>query len=291
MSLTPKLTVAQARSEIIKRLGLTDDGLGQPELLAQITGHIAASQRALVLEHRHLLARRTTVVPVASGRRWYPLMVDPEGILSVSLLPAGSSRIELSYGLTLDDALETDWGIPERFDIRLTTGVTAVNGIGGTGYTNGAAMTFDNPGATGGPATGTILASGGAITGKTITDPGAEYVTAPTVTVAGGTGATLTAILGDVEAIFLDLIPEVGGSLVIESHTIPASSLLDADSLTFDSEAVITTVAAMVAPSINSQLAQVLVAAAGNYRKLIASKLRPRGAGISMRPARHSRTG
>lgn len=61
---------------------------------------------------------------------------------------------------------------------------------GGTGYTDGAAATFDAAPGGGVTATGTINVSGGVITSITITNPGAGYTTAPGVTVGGGTSAT-----------------------------------------------------------------------------------------------------
>ncbi len=53
---------------------------------------------------------------------------------------------------------------------------------GGTGYVNGDPATFSAPPDGGITATGTINVTGGAITGVTITNPGAGYTTAPTVT-------------------------------------------------------------------------------------------------------------
>ena len=64
---------------------------------------------------------------------------------------------------------------------------------GGTGYVNGAAATFSVPPVGGITATGTINVTGGAITGVTITNRGAGYITAPTVTAPTGTGAAITA--------------------------------------------------------------------------------------------------
>ena len=60
----------------------------------------------------------------------------------------------------------------------------------GTGYTNGASFTISAPPAGGVQATATAVVVGGAVTGFTITNPGAGYTTAPTVTLAGGTGQT-----------------------------------------------------------------------------------------------------
>lgn len=97
------------------------------------------------------------------------------------------------------------WGItdtplarPRFLDVGQVINVQVT--AGGTGYVNGAAATFSAPPAGGITATGTINVTGGAITGVTITNRGAGYITAPTVTAPtgtatapGGTGAAITA--------------------------------------------------------------------------------------------------
>lgn len=69
-------------------------------------------------------------------------------------------------------------------------------GGGGTGYVQGGVATFSGGGATR-QAQGFANVTAGAITGIVITDPGAGYTSAPTVTVATGSGATLTPVLGN----------------------------------------------------------------------------------------------
>lgn len=75
--------------------------------------------------------------------------------------------------------------------------VTVVSG--GTGYINGASVIFTGGGYAGGDptkkATGTIVASGGIITGVTITSFGSGYFTAPTLSVATGAGANLQPVM------------------------------------------------------------------------------------------------
>ena len=80
-------------------------------------------------------------------------------------------------------------------------GVASVT-VGGTnnssGYTTGDAVTFSAPQIAGGAtATGTVVATAGAIVSITITDAGSGYTSAPTVTAATGTigTTTLTAVL------------------------------------------------------------------------------------------------
>lgn len=64
----------------------------------------------------------------------------------------------------------------------------------GTGYTSGS-FTIGAPPAGGVQAVATYVAAAGTITSVTITNPGAGYVTAPTVTTGAGTGLTLTAVI------------------------------------------------------------------------------------------------
>lgn len=80
-------------------------------------------------------------------------------------------------------------------------GIASVT-VGGTnnssGYTTGDAVTFSAPQIAGGTtATGTIVASAGAIVSITITGAGSGYTSAPTVTAGTGTlgTTTLTAVL------------------------------------------------------------------------------------------------
>jgi len=68
---------------------------------------------------------------------------------------------------------------------------------GGTGFVQGAAVTFGAPPAGGRVAKGFINVGAGIITSVQITDPGFGYITAPTCTAPTGTGATLTPALGN----------------------------------------------------------------------------------------------
>ena len=79
-----------------------------------------------------------------------------------------------------------------RGDLNGVASVTIT--AGGTSYTNGGAASFT--GGAGSGAAGTCTTdAGGAITGITITNAGSGYTSAPTVTCAGNTDATLTAVL------------------------------------------------------------------------------------------------
>jgi hypothetical protein len=77
---------------------------------------------------------------------------------------------------------------PKNLDVGQVRAVAVT--AGGTGYTDGAAATFSAAPGGGVTATGTVTVVGGVITRVNITNPGAGYVTAPTVSVAGGADAT-----------------------------------------------------------------------------------------------------
>ncbi len=65
---------------------------------------------------------------------------------------------------------------------------------GGTGYTNGSAVTFSAP-SSGITATGTAIVTNGVIVGVNLTNDGSGYTSAPTVSFTGGTGASGTALI------------------------------------------------------------------------------------------------
>lgn len=65
---------------------------------------------------------------------------------------------------------------------------------GGTGYTSGD-LIFTGGGGTG--AAGTFIAAAGVITSVTLTNPGRGYTSAPSVTAAAGSGATITATIAE----------------------------------------------------------------------------------------------
>lgn len=66
---------------------------------------------------------------------------------------------------------------------------------GGSGYSNGAAISASGGGGSG--LAGTISVTAGAITGVTISNGGSSYTSAPTVTAPVGSGATFEVSLGE----------------------------------------------------------------------------------------------
>ena len=78
---------------------------------------------------------------------------------------------------------------------------------GGTGYTNGSAITFPTTTGYGVVATGTINCTSGVITSVNITTKGAGYTATPTAVISGGgSGASITPnmVYGSIEAILID---------------------------------------------------------------------------------------
>lgn len=66
---------------------------------------------------------------------------------------------------------------------------------GGSGYTQGAAVSGTGGGGTGFAGTANVTA--GAVTSVVVTNPGSGYTSLPTVVIAGGTGGTFTAAYAD----------------------------------------------------------------------------------------------
>jgi hypothetical protein len=277
----PRLSIQAARSEVLKRLGNTDDGANSPELLAQIDAHLGAVQRQLAIEYAWQLPRMMHNQTLTAGRRVYPVPCAEEGIVEVRVVPTGQAAARLSMGMTLDDALAQASGTPSRFEIQTVTGIASVQiGAGGSGYTNGAAATFAAPGGSGTTATGVIAVQSGAIVGVTITDPGSGYVVPPTVTVTGGTGATLTAVLGPVDEFYLAPAPAVNGLLYTSYRAIPAAAAVSTDILVFDEETVIAITAAEIAAASKHQLADSLMTRARKALEMQERRAPMRPAGV-----------
>ncbi len=114
------------------------------------------------------------------------------------LTNASGSRLNLNSDLTVDS---------------LTSGANVRTTIaGGSGGTNGTyALIFTGGGGTGAEGTATI--SGGAITSVTITDPGVNYTSAPTITLSGGGGSgSVSTTFGDS---IINLNPSVARTLTL----------------------------------------------------------------------------
>lgn len=82
-------------------------------------------------------------------------------------------------------------GQPKNIAVGQIKGLTVTGTT--AGYVNGASLTISAPPAGGVQAVGTITVVAGVIRGVILTNNGAGYTSAPTVTAATGTGATITA--------------------------------------------------------------------------------------------------
>ena len=272
--------ISAAKTEVLKHLANVDDGTNSPELLAQIGAALGTVQRNLCLEHAELLARLSSAVALSAGRQWYPLPTTIEGILEVRVA-IGQRKIALDYGLTLDDVLETTAGIPTTWGLRRTTGVVSVTASGGSGYTNGAPVTFTAPGGSGSTATGYLTAAAGVLTGVVVTDPGAEYAVPPTLTLPGGTGGTATAVLGSIDEAFVSPPPADSGTLAFAYRNMPSSVVADGDQTAFDFNVLVAATAAHVAAASKMPAAEALAGLARKSLSLIEQRgpMRPAGAG------------
>lgn len=165
--------------------------------------------------------KRIRIVQQDSLYSYYNSVIDPVDTNPIYILedtgfrffPINLSTAKLSYVANPPDMV---WaytlnnnGIPIY-----TTGIQGVDVItGGSGYAS-ATVTFSAPAAGGVQATGTVVISGGVVTGITITNPGSGYTgTTPTMTFVGvgGTGATFSAPIISVnpvwdEATILEII-------------------------------------------------------------------------------------
>lgn len=94
--------------------------------------------------------------------------------------------------MSLFSNTDTQASKPKNLQLGQVKGIQVTGTM--TGYTSGS-FTISAPPAGGVQAVATYVAVGGVITSVTITNPGAGYTTAPTVTAAGGTGAVIAATI------------------------------------------------------------------------------------------------
>lgn len=286
VAVATRLMVSEVRDRVLDRLGVGSAGQASPELQAQVAATIGSVQRTLGLSEEWLLPPRTRLtVSVPAGRSWLPCPTQPEGIIRVTWQQGTDDPYALFPDLVSEDRTG-DFARPTRFGVTGTTGVVSVTVTnGGTGYVNGSAATFTDPGGVGYPATGLAVVSGGVIQSITITDNGADYAGAPTVTVPTGSSAVLTAVLGTCWSLLLDRAPLIPGIAVIEYQDKPALTPGLSDRLIIDEELVtLGVLAQLAAPSAQAQ-AQ---ANAGAYLSRLRGSA-PSGGSVSLSPLRRSR--
>lgn len=86
--------------------------------------------------------------------------------------------------------LDTQAGKPKNLRLGQIAGVTITGTM--ADYVDGASLTISAPPVGGVQAVGTIQVTAGVITGVVLSNPGAGYTEAPTITAPAGTGATIT---------------------------------------------------------------------------------------------------
>lgn len=261
-----RLTLAQARAALAELLQLLDVE-GSPELVATINRSIAAAQRTLAMRERWLLPTQRSTQAMSPGRTIYA-SPSREGVSAVGVQADPNLPPQyLQRGIALDDVPYSGGPGPWRWDHRVSQGVASVTvSAGGTGYVNGAAVTFPAP-SDGSPAAGVLQVSAGVITGVTITDPGVGYTSAPTPAAPTGTGAVLVAVLGEVDAILVAPPPQQAWTLAVDHRPVPPLVLADGDRLVMDELAVIYAAAMVIGPSSGSPRASTIGAEASEYLK------------------------
>lgn len=285
------LTAAHARAQVLTLLGAASDGENSADLIAQIKGVLGLVHRNLCVEFAAILGRSLAQQTITAGRAVYPLPCSAEGIKTV-LASQGGASFRLGYGQTVEDKLATAQGTPSSYAIRPYVGVAAVTvNAGGSGYTNGAAVTFSAPPAGGTLATGVLEVVGGVIQRVIITDPGSGYLAAPTVTAPTGSGATLVATLASIDQIMVVPAPSAGGTLTVEHVATPGPTLDDQEALAIDPGAVVAITAATVAEATDHVLAKPLAGEAAKSVNLLRSRMPMRSSGGSFSMAGGRRNG
>jgi len=281
---SPAVTLQQAIEKVIARIGLLDDGVDDPELVAHVTDAINSAQDQLSVEHQYLRQRRQTVKTIA-GVRLFDLPVDARHgqVQTVVHIGDGGTRTVLLPGIDREARIEI--ATPSRFDISPSTGIVEVDiAAGGTGYSGQIlGVTGGQRSADGSNPVITATVEAGVITGGVISDSGAGWLTAPTLTATGGTSADLTAVLGPVQVMELDCVP-TGGSLTIDYLAGVYELSDECDLLALDKEAVIGRAAWLVAASPARRMpnADNLMAAHNAYLAAFKTQQRP-GQVVSLR--------
>lgn len=243
------MSLLDAATEVLARIGQLDDGVANPLLLVEAKAHINSVQRKLVVEHGLLTQRRRALLTIAAGRRFADLPADARHgqIRSATWIDASGDEHQLTCGIVPDyrniGALAPAW-----YDIRPSTGVVSVTAAGGTGYTSGVGTVTGGTRLTGGhdPIV-TCTSTGGILQSATVIDSGSEWSSAPTITAQDGSGGTVTVTLGAVQLLELCPAPTASGTLDIEYQAAVVKLVDDADQLAIDPEAVICRAAMLLA--------------------------------------------
>jgi hypothetical protein len=243
------MTLEDAVTEVLARIGQLDDGVANPLLAAEAVYHINAAQRKLIVEHGLATQRRRSLITVAGGQRYVDLPADArQGQIRSAVWVQDETRIPLVCGVP--DAAREDPGDPAWYDLTPSVGITAVAiSAAGTGYSDGnATVSGGTRLADGHDPTVALVTAAGVVTGATITNSGSQWTEAPTLTpLGGGSSAVLAVMLGNVLLLELGPAPDDAGTLEIEYQAGVVKLVDDGDLLALDPEAVIGRAATLLA--------------------------------------------
>lgn len=247
-------TIATARGEVLKLLGSEDDLTASPELVALVDAWLGRTQQMLAKRWKYLNPRRVVARPLVAGCRWYSAPCQAYEIRALSLRRAGCADAPIAFGGTAvaddnGDPLNGWSPVPAFCDWRATLGITAVTpGLPGSGLSGVVSAAVEAPTGSdyGRQAVVTAITSGGAITGYTVEDAGADYVQAPLMSLPGG--ATATAVIGEVLGLRLSSTPNLNdGTLVIDYQLEVSAMVTESTVLVMPIDPVVIVTAATVA--------------------------------------------
>jgi hypothetical protein len=257
------MSLADAVTEVLARIGQLDDGVANPLLVAEAKVHLNSAQRMLQVEYDLLAKRRRALVSVAAGRRFVDLPADAvHGYVNSAVWVEGSDSWPLPCGI---DPAMANWdpARPAAYDLLPSTGIVRVAMIGGgSGYTDGTAPAIVTGGSrldSGHDPIVNLTVTAGAVTAVEIIDSGSEWVSAPTLAPVGaGTGFTYSLALGGVQLLALSPIPSTSGTLEVGYRAGVIRLEDDEDLLALDDEAVIGKASVLLAAVKNLPIAKSL---------------------------------
>jgi hypothetical protein len=277
MAIAPIVTVETAIETVLGHLHLIDDGVTDPLLVADILASLNAAQEQLNVTAQHLRQRRQSRVTPVAGVRLFDLPSDARygDVKQVLHVSAAGTKTELLPGI--DRTKIASAGIPERFDVVPSTGIISVTvTAGGTGSaTDGAIAVSGGSRDTDGsdPVLAQVTADG-VITSGTVTQTGAGWITAPTLTESSGTAVTLTAVLGPVIALEVYPVPS-DGTLFLDYTAGIYPLVNDSDVLSINAHAVCTLAAWAVSTVRKPSLSPSLLAMHNAFIQAHSTQQRP----------------
>ena len=171
--------------EFIKRPGLLPISLGTALPVAQCQGLVFFNTYFIVIINN-------TVYKVSTSSYAVTSLGTISGTVKTCYFAPSSNNQYLffhnqTYGYLIDG---TTWSLTKYTnDNVVSTNIL----VGGSGYVSGDAVVFSAPGGSGTTATGTLILSGTAIVGITITSGGSGYSSPPSVSVTTSTGVGFSA--------------------------------------------------------------------------------------------------